>query len=259
MLMSSGSFMARRRADSSTTSKVDFLGSAARRLLAAVLVSAPLAVVSVAGAAPTSPRDPFEMPVRDCPSWYGVPTTQAVHPLGPIFVSLPDALAAQLSFVTDTAQHIEPVLTFANWSCSFGVGANGTWALTSSNVSAHSQQVDVMDPMLTAGDAWGVLCGFYPAIDLLFPGQKCMNGTMHGEVVSRRAGNATYFTDPPGITGTAPGSGGRLTTMGVVIYYGRTPSAKEHRWGYGITMGCTLPSSQASTCQTLLQDFASRH
>jgi hypothetical protein len=112
--------------------------------------------------------------------------------------------------------------------------------------------------MFTAGDAWGLLCGYFPAIDTMYQVQKC-RGIAHGERVTHRSGNIIYLTDPPGVTGTAPGSGGSLATLGVVLYLGVTPSTSEHNWGYGIAMGCSLPTSQASTCQTLLQNFVARH
>jgi hypothetical protein len=227
------------------------------RLLLVSAVAVPVTWASAAGA--STPRNFYEVPVHLCPSWYGASTTQDTHPRGPILADLPDAIAGQLSFVTDTSQDISPILTFTNWACSFGVGADGSWGLTSTNNAAPSEQVDVTDPLLTAGDAWGLLCHLYPAIDSLYPSKKCPAIAAGRERVTSRVGNATYFTDAPRTVGTAPGSGSPLTTLGVSIYYGKNQRAVTSSWGYGIAMGCTLPTSQASTCTTPLRNFASHH
>jgi hypothetical protein len=223
----------------------------------AVCVAAFVTAGTPASAA--SYRSPYEVPVHDCSSWYGVRTTQATRPLGPIFATLPSGLGGQVSFVTDTAQTISPILTFTNWACSFGVGADGTWGLTSTNDATTSERIEVTDPVVTLLSNWSLLCHLYPSIDFLYPNETCPSIARHGERVTKRIGGVTYFTDQPGVVGTAPGSGGRLATRGAALYYGSTSSAKERSSGYGIVMGCPLPASRAATCQVLLKNFVSRH
>ncbi|MFI5036732.1 MAG: hypothetical protein ACHQFZ_11090, partial [Acidimicrobiales bacterium] len=177
----------------------------------------------------------------------------------PIFANLPASVGARVSFVTDTAEKLTPILTILNWSCEFGVGADGTWGLTSTNPADPRQRIDVNDPETTAGDAWVSLCGFDPQIDSVFPGEKCPFGPRHGEVLTKRVGNVTYFVDPAGQAGSAPGSGGSLATMGAAIYFGPGSTASTSPWGYGIVMGCTLTPSQRTLCRHLLANFVDHH
>ncbi len=46
--------------------------------------------------------------------------------------------------------------------------------------------------------------------------------------------------------------------MGVASHLGLHPGAKD-RWRYEIVMGCTLPTAEATTCATLLENLVTHH
>jgi hypothetical protein len=195
----------------------------------------------------------FLVPVRVCPTWYGLKEAGTSTLLRPRAATLPQNLGGDFLFDTDVL-HLTgpPILAPANWSCSYGFGADGTWGVTSTSPVDVNSNVAAAAASSTLSAIWFDLCGFYAYRAAGFG--TCPNGPAHGERVVRRAGSAVYFVDPAGVKGTAPGSGGHLATHGVVVEIGlpgERPTA--------VVEGCTLPPAQLSWCQPMLQDFVSRH
>ena len=187
-------------------------------------------------------------------------------------------MAAQLSFYSDDARSLSPLLAPRGWHCRVETGADGSGEIAVFPPSVASFRGDpgayagqsieaVVALWLPAcqGCVYSAVCKLVPAaVSQLGEGMlpcpakppqeqdSWIRGTADSRAVPTN--DAVTFEDPSGVAGTGLPSGGMYPANGVVLYrfngIGR---------GQASTETCTLPMSQKVLCTTILNDFTSRN
>jgi hypothetical protein len=193
------------------------------------------------------------LPVVSCPTSLGV-TRPAVSLPRSRPVAVPQALAADLSVYTDN-QGVMELLGPKGWSCTAGIGADG-----SGGVTVHPPAAGPSSPTAITGSETSACVGCTLAQACpLFPsaakalrsylGQACPAHPA-AETVASIAPGIVSFEDPPGVKGDGQPSGGPYPANGVMTYH---PSAPDGSW----QETCTLPASEKNECTAVLNTFVS--
>ncbi len=215
--------------------------------------------------------------VKDCPSSYGLSGTPATGYPTSIKVTLPAGVANEVSFYSDSARSVQPILGPKQWGCSVSVGADGSTIVTifppgisdpisgtstASGTPANAQLVTAYSPSACQGCIADLVCSVFPGAmqQLGYAGQPCPS-LPPGEIDTFSSGSAAAgfgtvgFTDPPGVKGTGSGSGGTYPAIGT-LRFGTSTGSNE---ASAAVLTCILPASDGAICQAVNQDFVSQN
>jgi hypothetical protein len=212
-----------------------------------------------------------DIPVRACPTTYGVGPGSSSGPKGPsqLKTSLARGVAERLAFYSDSSREIQPILGPDGWQCSVSVGADGT-----TNVLIYPP--GVLKPTSQGGseETMGVAFNEIPACrecvgDLVCPifvnaltqlgyaspSTFCPAYEPTAESVRFLEGGPTtnyglaLVADPAGDLGTNELSGGDYAATGALDYSGggEEPGASS--------VSCVLPLAHRDVCQAVVNRF----
>lgn len=207
-----------------------------------------------------------KLPVISCTTTYGGPTPQQ-----------PPFVPAQLPTTTTTAKGLDyysngliTVLGPAGWSCSAlvaGDGGEGIDVVPPGTTNANSTVTPKGKPVVqVAVDYTGhipgadLVCALFPnsaaATFVKQPGESCQP-LAAGEKTKQLTPDVVTFVDPPGVAGSATGSGGSLASLGAAVYpqvpYGADDSVTVD------VLSCTLGGKLAAACRSIEGDFLVRN
>jgi hypothetical protein len=209
------------------------------------------------------------IPVRACPSSYGVGPSASSGPRGPAFVrtSIPARIASQLEFYSDASREVGPILGPNGWQCSVSIGADGNTYVTiypphvlkpaSQNGTEETMGVSSTEIPACRGCVADLVCPIFVNAE-----SQLENGSIYcptfepaTESVRFLQGGPTLdfgvaiISDPPGDPGTNSLSGGDYPAYGALDYFGggEEPGASS--------VSCVLPAAHAELCQTIVQHF----
>jgi hypothetical protein len=203
-------------------------------------------------------------------------STTTVPPTRPTTVT--SGLAADLSYYSDDARSLPPVLAPRGWHCwvQTGVDASGKIAVFSPRVASFladpgaygGQAIEAVVAtwdLACQGCVYGDVCSLIPAaVSQLGEGMPACKAKPAQEEESWIRGtpastaeptdDAVAFEDPAGVAGVGLPSGGAYPANGVVLYRDGAGTG-----GQASTETCTLPPAQKAECTAILNDFASRN
>jgi hypothetical protein len=208
------------------------------------------------------------VPVRACPSNYGVPS-EGASASGPktLETSIASNVAAQLSFYSDKTRTVEPFLAPNGWQCSVSVGADG-------GTTVIIYPPHVLQPVAQNGteETMGVEAQLIPACQSCmaelvcaifvdaetqrgYPTTFCPSYEPPTESVRFLEGSPTSsygiasVTDPPGDTGTNALSGADYPAVGALAY------GQEGTEGGAASVSCVLPLVYSDLCRAIVNRF----
>src|SRR5579871_3969218 len=209
-----------------------------------------------------------DIPVKSCPTTYGVEPGSSSGPKGPsqLKTSLARNVAEQLSFYSDSSREVEPILGPAGWQCSVSVGADGTTrvliyppgVLTPRTQNGTEETMAVTFNQIPAcrecvGD---LVCPIFvnalTQLGYTAPSSYCPGFEPPTESVRFLQGGPTsnygiaLVADPAGDSGTNELSGGDYAATGAVNYFagGEEPGASS--------VSCVLPRAYQDVCQAVV-------
>lgn len=211
----------------------------------------PSAVVS---ATPTS-LTLEALPVVECPTVYGIDHPDPAGPVMSVIVPGPDW--SQLANYTD-GLHAMSVVGPRGWQCSAIDAADGNVSVfvappgTSSETSAGTGTKDLRQGIgaYLDGRSYELTCAAMP--DLGLTGGSPCSKVPAGETFSRVDHTTADFVDPPGVAGIGTPSGGSYTARGQIRY---SPRPIPTMGDLAAEVTCTLPGSDATLCQTIIDGF----
>ena len=164
---------------------------------------------------------------------------------------------SQLANYTDGA-HSMAVVAPRGWHCSAIDAADGNVDVfvappgTSSATAAGADTTDLREGIgaYLDGRSWELTCAAMP--DLVLSGSSRCSKVPAGEKFTRIDHTTAGFVDPPGVAGIGTPSGGRYTARGRIRY---SPRPIPTMGDLAAEVTCTLPASDASMCQTILDYF----
>jgi hypothetical protein len=234
---------------------------------------------------PTAPSASSDVvPVIECPTTYGGQNPGAPSATYPstIALSISATVAQQLAAYSNDTRSLAPILGPRGWSCPVGVGADGGTSVTilppsgTAPMSAAGGQkspplISAYWPSACMSCVYAIVCPFIPdaAQQLGYPGVPCPSSPPSQETVTFVNGSPTTaasadiqdvieFTDPPGITGDAGGSGGPDPAEGVVLYDSFSGSGTTGQSTFASQESCALPASAEALCTAIIGDFVER-
>jgi hypothetical protein len=237
------------------------------------------------GVTPTPAAASYEVvPVIECPTTYGIPNPGPSGTGYPstIALNVAPAVAEQLSAYSDDYRDLTPVLGPRGWSCSVSVGADGSTGVvvfpSTASTPAPESDSQIGPPLVSAhsdsacmGCIYQTVCPFVPdaAQQLGYQGWACSTSPPAQETVTFENGSPTTsadadiqdvieFTDAPGISGDAGGSGGADAAQGVVLYDSFSGSGTVGQSTYASQESCALPASDQALCPVIIGDFVMR-
>ena len=217
--------------------------------------SAPVSPSAVASARPTA-LTLVTLPVVECPTQYGIDNPGS--PVAVKSVTVSGDVASNLANYTD-GLHYMSVVGPRGWHCDAIDAADGNADLfiappgASSAPSGNSYTKDAREGI---GARFGVsaqlpfefTCAAMPDLGVTSDAEKCPK-VPAGERFTRVNHTTADFIDPPGVAGIGTPSGGPYTARGQ-IRYSPPPTATTGDEAAQVT--CTLPASDASLCQTIV-------
>jgi len=256
--------------------------SGRRRLLVALVAVVALGAAFVGGRS-SVPRSPTTteisaLAVTECPTTYGSYTSGPTRYPARIALELPVAVASQLAFYSDATRSLQPVLGPAGWTCTVGVGADGTTGVDlvpppSSTTGAAAAQpgastdesVIVLSAASCQGCIYSEVCPYVrtAAQQLGFFEVTCPTARPPAEQITWLTGSPSsgqpakdtvLFDDPPGVKGSGDGSGGTNPSQGVFIYRYDGPSKNRLNDGFSKET-CTLPAGEGPLCTAIVGNF----
>ena len=220
--------------------------------------SAPVSPSAVASATPTA-LTLGALPVVECPTQYGIDNP---GPPGAVkSVTVPGDVASSLANYTD-GLHYMSVVGPRGWHCDAIDAADGNADLfiappgASSAPSGNGYTKDAREGIGArfGGSAqlpFEFTCAAMPDLGVTSDAEKCPK-VPAGERFTRVNHTTADFIDPPGVAGIGTPSGGPYTARGQ-IRYSPPPIATTGDEAAQVT--CTLPASDASLCQTIVDYF----
>jgi hypothetical protein len=230
--------------------------------------SSPSAATSASAAAQSAPVSPpafisatpttlGALPVVECPTQYGIANP---GPPGPVkSVTVPGDVASSLANYTD-GLHDMSVVGPRGWHCSALDAADGTESLFiappgTSVTPAIAYTKDLREGISASsgGSAqmpYWLTCAAMP--DLGVTGDLPCPKVPAGERFTRVNHTTANFIDPPDVAGIGTPSGGRYTAHGQIRY---SPQPIPSMGDDAAEVTCTLPASDASLCQTIVDGF----
>ena len=214
------------------------------------LVASALVASALLGALASPAVADVRVAVQACPTTYGVPGD---HPIRPTHATLPLKAKEARSLVAWAGGGTPIVLAPHGFACTALVGADGGVHVRIAPPDARpatGPAVDVEVEGSCVGCIASVACGLFPraARDTGF---ACHTPHPKAERVARLLPNVRAFVDPAGVHGSGNPSGGRLRAVGAVVYV-------PDRTQFAARLTCTLDSSAAASCQSILTDFLGR-
>ena len=206
------------------------------------------------------------IPVVACQTGSGslFPTASSPRYPATATIAVPPSLGNRLAYYSDSARSLQPIVGPRGWSCSVGVGGDGSTGIgifPPGGSSDSPEQVDAGSPSAVSS-IYGTACPLVPhvaaEIPIIVP-SSCSRPAQEavtwysGSPAQTSAGHdAVGFVDPPGIKGDGDPSGGAYYARGMLLYaWGGAP-----RVGYGASlMTCTLPGSDSDLCAAILTAF----
>ena len=210
------------------------------------------------------------LPVIRCPTTYGLAQTPTQRVPDRIVANLPVSVAADVSFYSDSARSLTPILAPKGWQCSAGIGADGSFGITvyprgrpdpetssANTLAASTEVVEANKQGPSANLAALTACHVFR-----YTVHVLATGGTRAPACSRRyarqrdvfvSGSASaqsgiaLFTDPPHVKGTGTPSGGAYPAIGALRYSARVPAAEE--------ITCVLPPSLAAVCRAATANF----
>lgn len=204
------------------------------------------------------------LPVVSCPTVYGAGSSP--HPFLPR--QLPTfASAGGVRFYSNG---LLTVLGPAGWTCDALVAADGGQRLDvypPGRANLSTEEVAPGTPVVELdGDYTGhgpgalLICPLFPkspAATFLTGGLPCPTPPA-GQLHTQLTADVVTFRDPPGVRGTAAGSGGQLSSSGAAVY--PQVGAKEPPGGVDVELlSCTLPKDLSGLCDQIEADFFVRY
>jgi hypothetical protein len=197
------------------------------------------------------------LPVVECPTQYGIANP---GPPGPVkSVTVPGDVASSLANYTD-GSHGMSVVGPRGWHCSALDAADGTESLFvappgASSVTPSFGTKDTREGIgaMSGGSAqlpYWLTCAAMP--DLGVTGDLPCTKVPAGEQFTRIDHTTAAFIDPPGVAGIGTPSGGRYAARGQIRY---SPRPIPTMGDDAAEVTCTLPASDASLCQTIVDGF----
>ena len=216
----------------------------------------------------TRPSTSYEtVPVVACPSTYGFPGGQPPNYPPRIAMKVPRSIGSPfLDFYSDKFRFLPPVLGPAGWSCSTNLGLDGTFEIAvypagrpdplDASGRAHGDvQAVVSDgSSVCAGCSDEIACPVFTEALSNFPGTACPLTSPSREFVTYLSGTYTskhgtaQVSDPAGIRGSLPESGGSNPAQGIITY----SASKVTTAG---ALSCVLPASDASLCSVIIENY----
>jgi hypothetical protein len=178
---------------------------------------------------------------------------------------IPTAFVSQLEFYSDGTH---TVLAPASWTCSTLTPSDQEAELVvyppndpdppiSGLPAAGTQAIFAFFDTTDQPQGVSLVCPFFTVPTWQEREAQCFSGhTPSGEQTTMPTPDVAAVTDPDGVTGSLPGSGGPHTVYGVVIFPQVMPAVQD---GEGIDVAeesCSL--SPPTLCPTILSDFEVR-
>jgi hypothetical protein len=195
------------------------------------------------------------LPVVECPTQYGIanPTSVAVKP-----ITEPSNVASSLANYTDKS-HYMAVIGPRGWHCSALDAADGTEGIfiapLGTSATAPIGTKDLREGIAASSGAgaqmpYWLTCAAMPDLGVI--GDLPCPKIPAGERFTRINHTTANFIDPPGVAGIGEPSGGRYTALGQIRY---SPPPIPSMGDDVAQITCTLPASDASLCQTIIDGF----
>lgn len=176
-------------------------------------------------------------------------------------VTVPGDVASSLANYTD-GLHNMSVVGPRSWHCSAIDAADGSVSLfvappgTSSVTAANAYTKDLREGIgaNSGGSAqipYEFTCAAMPDLGVSGNIEPCPK-VPAGERFTRIDHTTADFIDPPGVAGIGTPSGGRYTARGQIRY---SPRPIPTMGDDAAEVTCTLPASDASLCQTIVDGF----
>lgn len=256
-----------------------------RRPLAGLVLVAVVAAIFFIGRASVGSGQPgtvlASLAVSECPTTYGAFAVRPTAYPARIALELPAALVGQLAFYSDATRSLEPVLGPAGWTCTVGVGADGTTGVdlvpppssptsaTAVPAASSPESVIVLSAASCDGCIYSEICPYVStaAQQLGLFEVTCPTSRAPEENISWLTGNprssqpvkdTIAFDDPPTVKGIGDGSGGVNPSQGVLIYEYNAPSKAGTNLGLSKET-CTLPVSDEELCTAMVGNFVDRN
>lgn len=211
------------------------------------------------------------LPVVACPSSYGLTQPPTRFPASQA-ITLPASQASQLSYYSDQARSVRPVLGPRGWRCTAIVGADGGLEISvfpPGGSASGSELVEAGDDSACVGCIYDDACPLVPHVAAELgmgatappcesPQPARQDETwLSGSPAQAPSGNdAVSITDPPGVKGYAASSGGRYLATAVLLYSWPSPGTGNPSAAID---NCTLPPAKADLCTTILITFRQQH
>jgi hypothetical protein len=212
-----------------------------------------------------------DIPVRACPTTYGVGPGSSSGPKGPnqLKTSLTRDVAEQLAFYSDSSREVEPILGPDGWQCSISVGADGTTSVliyppgvlkpTSQSGSEETMGVAFNEIPACRECVGDLVCPIFvnalTQLGYTSPSTYCPGYEPTTESVRFLEGGPTsnyglaLVADPAGDSGTNELSGGDYAATGALDYAGggEEPGASS--------VSCVLPQAHQDVCRAMVNRF----
>ncbi len=220
-----------------------------------------------------APSTSATLSVNECPSSYGAQQTPVSRIPSTIAVSLAAGEGKRLTFYSDSARSVDPVLAPVGWSCTVNVGADGSTVVSvfptgepdpssgDATLPSGTEGVVAYSPSACQDCVADLVCPIFPNAesDLSYFGQSCPSSAPPDEQTVFLAGSSSSdfgtveLTDPPGVQGDVAMSGGDLLAVGMMRY------ADGSEEGQAAMESCVLPSASSALCAAIVNDFVNRN
>jgi hypothetical protein len=225
--------------------------------------------VTANGASPnTTPSSSGEVavafPVTACSTAFGTPLPAGGWKPSVLLAPIPTALVGKVEFYTDgTHTLLGPYgWNCAEWSAVPGSTGLAVYPPTSTppavNVVPQPGTEGVFASFTTTGTTQGVaqVCHYFTVAKFQARQFGCLGSTPAGEQSTLATPDVAALTDPAGVTGALPGSGGPHRVTGVLIFPQVMP-AVTNGTAVDIAMeSCSLVA--VNLCPTVISDFEVR-
>ncbi len=214
--------------------------------------------------APLSGEVAVAFPVVQCTTPSGGSLSSQGWKPSVLLAPIPTALVGKVEFYTD---NVDTLLAPTGWNCSEAFTIGGTSELVA--YPANNPNPPLFGPPApgtegifatfdSTGHASGValVCPFFTVASWQRQEAKCPSSPPTGEVSSMPTPDVASVTDPAGVVGTLPGSGGSVPVSGAVLFPQVEPAVTDGSSVNVAEEACSLPDP--SLCATVLSDFEVR-
>ncbi len=200
---------------------------------------------------------PIQLPIRDCPTSYGVAGVTPAKLPKSARALVPLGIATKMSVFSDGLGLLRLVAP-ATWDCHATVDADGSSSLTIvapgttarfGSLSSRSQieEINGYQSGGCVGCAVALACPLSANARALAQGLACPVKVRREEVLSISKG-VVEFVDPPGVRGDANPSGGANPSYGVVTF-----RAGPATWSRLVT--CVMRPVEREVCAAVVRNF----